>query len=98
MKEPTDHIIICSGCGIPLEECPDSWERWQIQERRLPCPHGDPSCPQHLVLCRYWCVRCTQEGKAETMLKEENDCPHGAGGRDCSDTCRCFCHHMRRVT
>ena len=67
MPTYVDHIPLCTGCGIPLDEMPDSEPTWAILTKVLPCPAGDPRCPGHVRECRIYCTRCQKEGKADEV-------------------------------
>jgi hypothetical protein len=71
-----DTINLCTGCGIPVDEMPDTVAEWRVQaipieELTDPTCQGyvrcsnEPQCPGHLVERRMFCVRCQEEKKHE---------------------------------
>ena len=66
------HIPLCTGCGIPMDEMPDSEGEWMVYTKIIPCTASDQYCPGHIRECRIYCKRCQAEGKDNEVPTHPN--------------------------
>jgi len=67
-----DHMVVCTGCGIPWDEQPDSGSQWLVFNNIIPCPAGNPVCEGHTLGSRVYCIRCQEEKKHEVQPHPSN--------------------------
>ena len=67
----TEHVLCCTGCGLPIDECPGSANDWKELGAVVFCQNYDGNgplfgCPGHFVHYRIFCTHCQKEGKHAT--------------------------------
>jgi len=58
----TEHIVLCTGCGLPFDEMPNSHGEWLIMASVVDCTAGDPLCPGHTLKKEIYCMDCQRKG------------------------------------
>lgn len=79
MPDFTNHLVLCDGCDIPMDEMPDSQKDWDVLTTTLRCPSTE-GCPGHVVRTQVFCLACQAEGENYDHSQENNPSTPSAPG------------------
>ncbi len=79
MPEFFNHLVLCNGCSIPMDEMPDSQKEWEVLTTTLMCP-ATTDCPGHVVRTQVFCLPCQAKGKHLDHSEANHPSPPSAPG------------------